>query len=91
MTTEDLARQAGILQDFDVGVVYFSERHDGINAADLDRFAALVRAQALEDAARVCDAQKFLADGMWELAGDPKDHGGSLEAEACADAIRAMK
>lgn len=47
----------------------------GIAHPALARFAALVRAQALEDAAKVCDAEASI-EGI---------------AQRCAEAIRGMK
>lgn len=65
-TIEELAREAG--DDWDSTL-----RSD---RAFLERFAALVRAQAMEQAALICEAMDYLADdgGGWP--------------DNCADAIR---
>ena len=48
----------------------------------LVRFAALVRAQALEQAARVCEAQEYQ---YWRASEDQ-----DFTPQDCADAIRAI-
>ena len=66
-----------------------------------ERFASLVRAEALEEAAKVCDA---IEEDHWNLykgrkpytgseAGraDPHEQGVSMGAEECAAAIRGLK
>lgn len=88
MNIEQMAREAGLERD---GTRWFSDSGDPLAAQDvehaaLERFAALVRAQALEDAARVCDDKERR---KWEiLTGGGKLTGfGPLD---CAFAIRAL-
>lgn len=79
MTPEDIermAREAGMHND---GQWWFdgdSNAQCDVSTAALARFAALVRAQALEDAARVALDQHMM-DGL-------------IHAKACAAAIRAL-
>lgn len=75
MTIEDMAREANLVAWTADGAVCSA-------GEALARFAALVRAQALEDAARVCDS---LHTDFW--AGKIDDS----SANACAAAVRALK
>jgi hypothetical protein len=90
MTTEELARQAGA-SAWDFGKDRngkFLVSVDGVGITEeLERFAALVREQALEDAAKVCDGKERR---KWEIL----TVGGTLEGFGpldCAHAIRALK
>ena len=79
MNTHDLALKAanGMLS-FD------AEGEWRLNQKEVERFAALVRAAALEEAAGVCDEQAH----DWHLHAK----GGPVAAyNACAAAIRALK
>lgn len=69
MNIIELAREAGIKQAV--------ENPSLLMVHELTRFAALVRAQALEEAADICDRVNNYDNPM--TAGD------------CADAIRALK
>lgn len=74
---QELAREAGLTID---GDSVRSPHLDCVALGDLARFAALVRAAVLEEAARVCDA---LEDEIT----DPYDW---PNPAVCADAIRAL-
>lgn len=76
MNIEAIAREAGFyVGESDYGP--FIEVEEGLGACSelLERFAALVRAQALEESARVCEASHPPLDGS---------------AQWMADAIRAI-
>lgn len=90
-TVERLARGAG----FDPIAFEQPEGYDGGETkARFERFAAAVRAEALEEAARVCDS---VEDSEWHSfkrgagRGDPQCQGQSDGASQCAAAIRALK
>ena len=83
MNIEQLATEAGLVY----GDGWHSDNGaDGVDPQYLERFAALVRAAALEEAAKVCDGKERR---KWEIM----FHGGSLEGIGpldCAAAIRAL-
>lgn len=83
MSTEELARQAGAI--FDDGELWLEEKHWIMKSAQLERFAALVRAderaKTLEEAAKVCDRYAAGGVGGWK-------HNTPYE---CAEALRALK
>ena len=81
---ERMAREAGYDVDGDgITMPHFHADGPADERAHLARFAALVRAQALQDAARECDAE------FWRVT---KARGGdaAVAAGECADAIRAL-
>ncbi len=73
---ERVASEAGFTVDD--GGIYVGQY---LLTGTVERFAALVRAQALEDAARVCDARAKEMRGFTEE---------EYASEACAAAIRAL-
>jgi hypothetical protein len=79
-TLERLAREAGMLPALGGGFTY---TYGAIPADMLARFAALVRADALEQAAKVCEAQEYQ---YWRASEDQ-----DFTPQDCADAIRALK
>lgn len=82
---EAMAREAGIRPDNDLcGIAH-------VPAAAITRFAALVRANALEDAARVCEGKS-----EWYQATEGRKYpelrsDAETGADRCAVAIRAIK
>jgi hypothetical protein len=84
MKLEDLAREAGGI-DTEAGGGRWCWR---FSDAELTRFAALVRAQALDEAAAVCEGRSgtmsmFVSSNAW------RDHDRAIKG--CAAAIRALK
>jgi len=57
----------------------------------LQRFAALVRNDVLEEAATVSDQVGINALIRWKQRFDPFDQGAEAGADACSEAIRALK
>ena len=87
----ELAREAGILGPIDL-LESNQWRQDTIR--ELTHFAALVRAHALEEAAKVCDARATKNELACHDADE--DEATSLRSAAwqisvCASAIRALK
>jgi hypothetical protein len=78
-TLERLAREAGLHNDGSWWFDADSNAQSDVSTAALARFAALVRVQALEDAALTCEG----------IAMDDKTGYGI--AEDCSAAIRALK
>lgn len=76
-TITELAREAGLVLTCDVQDAYI---RDGRYGKQLERFAALVRAAALEEAADICERLGLSQNSEWEA--------GTLD---CAAAIRQLK
>ena len=57
----------------------------------LQRFAALVRNEVMEEAATVSDQVGINALIRWKQRFDPFDQGAEAGADACSEAIRALK
>jgi hypothetical protein len=68
------------------GDVYIGPQED-----QLERFAHLVRAAALEDAERVCEEVSFNAANHWILHYNPLDQGREHGADECAIGIQKLK
>ena len=79
---ERLAREADMSRD---GRLYLAV------IGDLQRFAALVRNEVLEEAATVSDQVGINALIRWKQRFDPFDQGAEAGADACSEAIRALK
>jgi hypothetical protein len=75
---ERLAREAGMTQDGDCWFSFDAGDCD-VTSHALARFAALVRAQALEDAAKVCESRQTPGTGSVAIL------------NGAAEAIRALK
>jgi len=82
----EMAREAGIWWDT---VDDCSEYRISID--DFERFAALVRNAALEEAAVVCEAVGQEANIAWRSAYRTLDQGIERGADDCADTIRKLK
>jgi hypothetical protein len=74
----------------EAGFTVYNGCCDGITA-DLKRFAALVRNEVLEEAATVSDQVGINALIRWKQRFDPFDQGAEAGADACSEAIRALK
>jgi hypothetical protein len=61
-----------------------------LDIEEMERFAQLVRAQTLEEAAGVCDEVSLQAHTAWKLAYQTQDQGREMGADDCAAAIRAL-
>lgn len=90
---EDIAREAGMLV-----VPVEADRVEVMDAEflppsipTLARFAAILRAEALEEAAAVCAVTCDSAWALWNVTADPTEQGRSIGAEHCEQAIRALK
>jgi hypothetical protein len=79
-TIEELAREAGLYVD-EFGIAPNAREDAPDITVAVKRFAALVRAQALEEAARALDQRQRDNEGWTE-----QEH----EAEQCAAAVRAL-
>ena len=89
-TLEAMAREAGGSPvDYDDPQCSIGDM--AFDPEGLTRFAALVRAQALEDAARLCDARAAEHDESAQLEQDPRFAVYAKHERRCAAAIRAMK
>lgn len=96
-STEDLAREAGMemrdgrmcrVQRADTGHYKYVVVMQSVALADLERFAALVRAQAVEDSALALEAHgKTMPDDEHERF----DNGYQCAIENGAAAVRALK
>ena len=86
MNVIDAAKAAGAEFYADTLCVNGKDCHDFIQ-----RFAQIIRNQALEDAAICCDKESLQAVAAWKLAYHPEDQGREIGADNCADAIRSMK
>ena len=90
MNIIELAREAGIDREQPYLLVEYQEPWNSCTDVELERFAALVRAQTLEEAARVCEntlAQHYMKQVI-------PTHDQALLLAACADcagAIQALK
>ena len=83
-TLEQLAREAGAASVVGGGLYLSGEEA-------LARFRAACRAEALEEAAKACDAKADASWAWWESRADPADQGAAHAAEEIAAAIREMK
>ena len=86
MNIIELAREAQQENLTDTSGYWFQ-----MEVRDLERFAALVRAQALEEAAGVCDGVAVQANEAWHMGYKTQDQGREIGADACAAAIRQLK
>ena len=83
---ERLAREAGgtVMQPYDYGA---APDRMILTFEALQRFAALVRNEVLEEAAKVCAAEKV----NYELTQHAADEAYNMAVDHCAAAIRALK
>jgi hypothetical protein len=81
MNIIELAREAGF--EIDCASLEWHRR--------IERFAHLVRAAALEEAARGCDEVAVQANEAWHMGYKTQDQGREMGADDCAAAIRALK
>jgi hypothetical protein len=88
----EMAKQAGFGIDESPCVLqpYVIQPLHGKIDDELTRFAHLVRAAALEEAAGVCENVSFGAMNDWSLKYKPLDQGREIGAGECAAAIRAL-
>lgn len=80
----ELAKQADVAVQVQTGRVGGGWDTSYIITPDIERFATLVRAAALEDAAGVCDAQDMESFGVLPIRA-------VMITNACAAAIRQLK
>lgn len=83
MNIEQMAREAGYdVDESDITMPYTHDDDPADEREFLARFAALVRAHALEEAAAVCEQEPERQNGDMQWVCD---------ASSCAKAIRALK
>jgi hypothetical protein len=91
---ERLAREAGMntsMWEYGAGSMAFTLGIEGVARGAIERFAALVRNEVLEEAATVSDQVGINALIRWKQRFDPFDQGAEAGADACSEAIRALK
>ena len=93
MNIEALAREAGLCCDKGHWFSPAGDPEDEIDVSteDLTRFAALIRAQALEDAARACEARAEDHEESASLENDSRFAVYAKHERRCASAVRALK